>query len=596
MIVLPAVPAELRALRVAAWSEPVVIDTYLPASRTATRRSWSAACTRALPAGSIRCRSASASRRTKRAPPLAGRAPGEPLRPADDPAGARRPHPRRPATRPPATTSSTATTSSSRRWSAWPGRGSPAAWSSTGRSTTGRPPSCPPTSPIERDDDGSVTVWCSDHDPLARMKGMHGIRLRPDRARHRAAGAAVQPHRAAPDVPLVGQRRRRGARRLPVVLPHRRHSRRRPRQARGHHLPAGRPAATTASTTPPGPPTRPTPDARPARLVPQHPGADLVHGRRHRGRLLRRLRPRAPARASCTGPTATSRPARSSGPGATHRSARPGTRNLTDADGPYVELMAGVYTDNQPDFSFLAPGETKTFSQYWYPIQRHRPGAPGHPRRRRQPRLARDRRRQPLSRRRRGDRATARDAVISLPTPTASSGGRERCRSTVGTGVVREVELPGLPADRRWRSWSRPAAPTLVVVAAALAARRSRRRCRPPSRRRPADIASNDELYLTGAAPRAVPARHPVARAVLARGAAPGPGRRPLQRRARRRGLHDAGRYDEALPYLERAVARSVARNPNPADGDRPLPAGASPSPPRPRRPRRTTPLGKAAW
>ena len=45
-------------------------------------------------------------------------------------------------------------------------------------------------------------------------------------------------------------------------------------------------------------------------------------------------------------------------------------RNLTDADGPYIELMAGVYTDNQPDFSFLAPGETKTFSQYWYPIQK----------------------------------------------------------------------------------------------------------------------------------------------------------------------------------------------------------------------------------
>ena len=43
-------------------------------------------------------------------------------------------------------------------------------------------------------------------------------------------------------------------------------------------------------------------------------------------------------------------------------------RSLTDSDGPYVELMSGVYTDNQPDFSFLAPGETKTFSQYWYPI------------------------------------------------------------------------------------------------------------------------------------------------------------------------------------------------------------------------------------
>ena len=41
---------------------------------------------------------------------------------------------------------------------------------------------------------------------------------------------------------------------------------------------------------------------------------------------------------------------------------------LTDTDGPYCELMAGVYTDNQPDFTWLAPYETKSFSQYWYPI------------------------------------------------------------------------------------------------------------------------------------------------------------------------------------------------------------------------------------
>src|SRR5258706_2949096 len=50
-------------------------------------------------------------------------------------------------------------------------------------------------------------------------------------------------------------------------------------------------------------------------------------------------------------------------------------RNLTDADArgefaPYIEIMAGVYTDNQPDFSFLQPGETKSWSQYWYPIQK----------------------------------------------------------------------------------------------------------------------------------------------------------------------------------------------------------------------------------
>jgi tetratricopeptide (TPR) repeat protein len=49
-------------------------------------------------------------------------------------------------------------------------------------------------------------------------------------------------------------------------------------------------------------------------------------------------------------------------------------RNLTDPDengeyAPYIELMAGAYTDNQPDFSFLQPGETKKWSQFWYPIR-----------------------------------------------------------------------------------------------------------------------------------------------------------------------------------------------------------------------------------
>lgn len=44
--------------------------------------------------------------------------------------------------------------------------------------------------------------------------------------------------------------------------------------------------------------------------------------------------------------------------------------NLSDLDDPYLELMAGSYTDNQPDFSFIQPYETKTFSQFWYPIQK----------------------------------------------------------------------------------------------------------------------------------------------------------------------------------------------------------------------------------
>lgn len=44
-------------------------------------------------------------------------------------------------------------------------------------------------------------------------------------------------------------------------------------------------------------------------------------------------------------------------------------RNLTDEDGPYIELMTGVFTDNQPDFSWLQPYEEKTFKQYFMPYK-----------------------------------------------------------------------------------------------------------------------------------------------------------------------------------------------------------------------------------
>ena len=49
-------------------------------------------------------------------------------------------------------------------------------------------------------------------------------------------------------------------------------------------------------------------------------------------------------------------------------------RNLTDQDDkgvfrPYIELMAGVYTENQPDFSWLMPYEEKQFVQYFMPYR-----------------------------------------------------------------------------------------------------------------------------------------------------------------------------------------------------------------------------------
>lgn len=43
--------------------------------------------------------------------------------------------------------------------------------------------------------------------------------------------------------------------------------------------------------------------------------------------------------------------------------------NLTDNGDRYIELMTGVFTDNQPDFTYIMPGETKTFSQVWYPVR-----------------------------------------------------------------------------------------------------------------------------------------------------------------------------------------------------------------------------------
>lgn len=44
-------------------------------------------------------------------------------------------------------------------------------------------------------------------------------------------------------------------------------------------------------------------------------------------------------------------------------------RQLTDADGPYIELMCGAFTDNQPDFSWIMPGEEKRFTQIFMPYK-----------------------------------------------------------------------------------------------------------------------------------------------------------------------------------------------------------------------------------
>ncbi|MDX9930682.1 MAG: DUF5107 domain-containing protein, partial [Bacteroidales bacterium] len=42
---------------------------------------------------------------------------------------------------------------------------------------------------------------------------------------------------------------------------------------------------------------------------------------------------------------------------------------LTENDGPYVEIMTGAFSDNQPDYSWIRPYEVKTARQYWYPVK-----------------------------------------------------------------------------------------------------------------------------------------------------------------------------------------------------------------------------------
>jgi tetratricopeptide (TPR) repeat protein len=42
---------------------------------------------------------------------------------------------------------------------------------------------------------------------------------------------------------------------------------------------------------------------------------------------------------------------------------------LTENDGPYVEIMVGAFSDNQPDYSWIQPYEVKSFKQYWYPVK-----------------------------------------------------------------------------------------------------------------------------------------------------------------------------------------------------------------------------------
>jgi tetratricopeptide (TPR) repeat protein len=234
---------------------------------------------------------------------------------------------------------------------------------------------------IEQHPDGSVTIWCSDHDPMQRMKGMHGVCLHPDKAVvelkvrlynrtpyqqtflwwANAAARVDEKYQSffPPDVRYVADH----AKRAITAFPH----------SDRPYYGVDYPARVRNGVPEEQQPLQFRPDGSyspddlswyanipvPTSYMITSTKEDFFGGYDHRAEagVLHIADHRiAPGKKQWTW--------------GNHEFGYAWDRSLTDSDGPYIELMAGVYTDNQPDFSFLAPGETKSFSQFWYPLQR----------------------------------------------------------------------------------------------------------------------------------------------------------------------------------------------------------------------------------
>lgn len=218
---------------------------------------------------------------------------------------------------------------------------------------------------IERGADGEVTVWHSDLDPLQRMRGTHGIRLRPGNSRIEVearlynrtdvpqtflwwANVAARVHGKyqsffPTDVRYVADHARRAITAFP----------RADRPYYGVDYPAlekGKKGADRIDfySNIPVPTSYMITDTEDSFFggYDHDANAGFIHW------AERSISPGKKQWTWGNGPVGHAWDAQ-----------------LTDTDGPYVELMSGVYTDNQPDFSYLAPGETRTFSEFWYPIR-----------------------------------------------------------------------------------------------------------------------------------------------------------------------------------------------------------------------------------
>jgi tetratricopeptide (TPR) repeat protein len=408
---------------------------------------------------------------------------------------------------------------------------------------------------IEKEEDGARTVWMSEHDPLNRLKGMHGIRLRPGsslvelRARlyNRTpftrtflwwANVAAMVHDQyqsffPPDVTYVADHAVRAMSSFPIAQ--------NPYYGVDYQK---RPGANDLSWYR----NIPVPTSY---MICQtrfdfFGGYDFKAGG---GFLHVANRHIAPGKKQWTW--------------GDHGFGHAWDRELTDSNGPYIELMAGVYTDNQPDFSYLAPYETKTFSQYWWPIQGIGPVQQANER------IA-------LRMVVRDDRMIELGICVSEKIKGATLKIRHGDLSVFETTLSLKPGETWQHTDLRF-SGENPCELSAVVLDAdgfvllcyrpvdTTAAKRGREvATEPPA---PADITSADELYFTGEHLELY--RHPTRspdlywREALARDPGDarcniGMGRRALKQ----------GRWSDAEQHFHTAIARLTFRHPNPETGE----------------------------
>ena len=401
---------------------------------------------------------------------------------------------------------------------------------------------------IEHGRDGSATVWLSEHDPVSRMKGMVGISLFPGRAVIEAkvrlynrtplpqtflwwANVAVHAHDRyqaffPPDVNFVADHARRAISSFPL--------------ARGTYYGVDYSPGTDISWYKNIP--------VPTSYMVTESEYDFLGGYDHERQagLVQVCDHRiAPGKKVWTWGNA--------------EFGHAWDRNLTDGDGPYLELMTGVFTDNQPDFSWIQPFETRSFTQYWYPIQKIGPAKNANT-------DAAVNLEFDAGSARVGVCVTERRMVRVALTCKGRLVFNEHFELTPGEPLVRAIAISAAQPEECRLCVLDSEGKELIAFQPEKAVDRAlpAPATEPPS---PREIASADELYLTGL--HLEQYRH-------ATRTAEDYWREGLRRDADDSRLNNAmglahlrkGRFAEAEEHLKRAVGRLTFRNPNPYDGE----------------------------